>query len=290
MANCPKCQKKLKLWHISQYCPYCGTNIVFNSFEPQFEKDRRIAEMSIANFRVKVEKVKKAFLSGLPQKLKIAACILPLAGLFVPFGSLTVSSALFEKKLTFWALDMVYNAFLGEGYFGQLGWMSGAPVFGGAAAAVRMAMLFFAVAALAAVGILLTELFCFAGNKRTGVTITVFSALGVIGTVASRIFCGKAAGAASSDVLAVKANILFIVPVLFFAFAAAAAVLCIKNPPSYVFKEGDELRVEYLRKYKSGEIELLDIPAPISESAEERAEKEKLIKGAYHMEEAETNG
>ena len=74
MAVCPKCRKKLKIWHVSQYCPYCGTNIVFHSFETNFEKDKRIAEMSLANFRVKLEKAKKAYVSGWPQKLKIAAC------------------------------------------------------------------------------------------------------------------------------------------------------------------------------------------------------------------------
>lgn len=292
MANCPKCGKKLKVWNVSQYCPHCGANIVFGSFESQFEKDRRIAEMSIGNFRVNLEKVKKAFTSGLPQKLKIAACILPLAGLFIPFGSFAVSTALFEKKFTFWALDMFYNAFLGEGSFNSLGMFVGAPVFGEAAAALRNAMLCFGLAAVGAVVILLTELFCFAGNKRSGVSIIAGSAIGAAGVIAAKIFCSAAVKCAEgSGVMTAGSNLLFIVPVLFFAFAAFAAVYAMKNPPVYVFKEGDELRADYYRKYKHGEIALTDIPAPISESAEEKAEREKLIMGAYQMEgEGENNG
>lgn len=287
MADCPKCRKKLKLWHISQYCPYCGANIVFNSFEPQFEKDRRIAEMSIAEFRIKIEKVKKAFLSGTAQKLKIAACVLPAAGLFVPFGSMSISTSLFEKKLTFWVLDMVYNGFLGEGNFAACNSFASAPVFGAALAAVKTAMIFFAVMALAAVGILLSELFCFAGNKRTAASISAFSVIGIIGTVMARVFCGKAAAAAAAagEILTVDTNVMFLVPVLLFAFAAFAAIFCVKNPPVLVFREGDELRAEYRRKLKNGEIELLDIPAPIYESEEDKAEREKLIRGAYHMDE-----
>lgn len=287
MAVCPKCSKKLKVWNISQYCPYCGTNIVFHSFLPQFEKDRRIAEMSIGSFRVKLEKVKKAFLSGTPQKLKIAACILPLAGLFVPLGSFSVNSALYEKKLTFWALDMVYNALMGEGYFGIAGSFAGDPVFGAAASALKLAMLCFVVMALTAVGIFLCELLCFAGNKRTGVAVTVFSAIGVIGTVAAKIACSKVAACSTEGLIAASSNIMFIVPILLFAFAAFAAIWAMKNPPVYEFKEGDEERDAYYKKYKKGEIDLMDIPAPIHESEEERKEKEKLIRGAYQMDEAE---
>lgn len=292
MANCPKCHKKLKVWHVSQYCPYCGANVVFGSFESQFEKDRRIAEMSLGSFRVKLEKVKKAFTSGLPQKLKIAACILPLAGLFIPFGSFAVSTALFEKKFTFWALDMFYNAFIGEGSFNSLGMFVGAPVFGEAAAALRTAMLCFALAAVGAVIILLTELLCFSGNKRSGVTIIIGSVLGAASVIAAKVFCASAVKCAEgSGIMTAGSNFLFVIPVLFFAFAAFSAIYAMKNPPVYTFKEGDELRADYYKKYKHGEIALMDIPAPISESEEEKAAREKMIKGAYQMEgEDENNG
>ena len=289
MAICPKCQKKLRLWHISQYCPYCGTNIVFHSFETNFEKDRRLAEMSLAGFRVKMEKLKKAYLSGWPQKLKIAACVLPLAGLFIPLGGMTVKTGWYEDSVLFWALDLVYNAFMGKGYFGAFGSFSDAPVFGAAVAALRTAMLCCAVAALCAVGILLTELFCFAGNKRTGVVITAFSVLGIGATVAEYVFCGAAVRAApGGDVLSGHLNgPVFVIPVLLFAFAAFAAILCLKKPPVIVVSEGDRLRLDYREKLRKGEIGLLDIPAPIFESEEEKAEKEKLIRGAYHMDDAE---
>lgn len=284
MANCPKCKKKLRVWNVSQYCPYCNTNVVFGSFESQFEKDRRIAEMSIGSFRVFLERVKKAFISGKEQKLKIAACILPLAGLFLPFGSFSVETSLYSKKIMFWAMDLFYNAFLGEGTFSSLGLFASAPVFGAAVAALKTAMVCFAVAAVCAVAILLSELLCFTGNRRSAISICVFSVLGIAGTAASFAFCSSAAKAAAElTVVQAHANALFLIPVAFFAFAAAAAVLGLKHPPVYEFSEGDELRADYYRKYKHGEIALMDIPAPISESEEERAEREKLIKGAYNM-------
>ena len=62
-----------------------------------------------------------------------------------------------------------------------------------------------------------------------------------------------------------------------------AAVLTLQNPPVYNFREGDELRVEYRRKYKKGQIALLEIPAPIYESEEDKAEKRRLISEAYNM-------
>ena len=289
MAICPKCRKKLRVWHVSQYCPYCGTNVVFHSFETNFEKDKRLAEMSLADFRVKLEKAKKAYLSGWPQKLKIAACVLPLAGLFVPMGAVSADTALYSRTLRFWAMDLVYNGFTGENWFGKTAALSGSPVFGGAASALRSAMLCCAVMAVCAVVILLTELFCFAGNKRTGAVIIAFSALGAGAAVAERSFCGAAvkATAATGGALTGSVNPLFLVPVLLFAFAAFAAVLCLKKPPVVSVSEGDALRLSYREKLQKGEIELLEIPSPIYESEEEKAEKEKLIRGAYHMDEAE---
>ena len=289
MAICPKCRKKLRVWHVSQYCPYCGTNVVFHSFETNFEKDKRLAEMSLADFRVKLEKAKKAYLSGWPQKLKISACVLPLAGLFVPMGAVSADTALYSRTLRFWAMDLVYNGFTGENWFGKTAALSGSPVFGDAASALRSAMLCCAVMAVCAVVILLTELFCFAGNKRTGAVIIAFSALGAGAAVAERSFCGAAvkAAAATGGALTGSVNPLFLVPVLLFAFAAFAAVLCLKKPPVVSVSEGDALRLSYREKLQKGEIELLEIPSPIYESEEEKAEKEKLIRGAYHMDEAE---
>ena len=45
---------------------------MFASFEGQFEKDRRIAEMSMANFRYSMVKLKTAYVGGLAQKLRIS--------------------------------------------------------------------------------------------------------------------------------------------------------------------------------------------------------------------------
>ena len=289
MAICPKCQKKLKIWHVSQYCPYCGTNIVFHSFETNFEKDKRVAEMSLANFRVKLEKAKKAYLSGWPQKLKIAACVLPLAGLFLPLGGMNVKMGWYEDSLWFWALDLVYNAFMGKGYFGAFATFGDAAVFGVAVTALRTAMLCCAVAAVCAVVILLTELFCFSGNKRTGAVITAFSLLGIGATVAEYVFCRAAVNAApAGSVFSGYLNgPVFLVPALLFAFAGFAAVLCLKKPPVISVSEGDALRLSYREKLQKGEIDLLEIPSPIYESEADKAEKEKLIRGAYHMDDAE---
>ena len=148
-------------------------------------------------------------------------------------------------------------------------------------------MLCCAVAALCAVGILLTELFCFAGNKRTGAVITGFSLLGIGATAAEYAFCRAAVNAAPAG--SVFSGYLngpaFLAPLLLFAFAAFAAILCLKKPPVIAVSEGDRLRLDYREKLRRGEIDLLDVPAPIYESEEDRLEKEKLIRGAYHMDE-----
>ena len=77
-SSCPKCGTTLKIYQMSPYCKKCGVHLMFASFEGQFEKDRRVAEMSMANFRYSMVKLKTAYNGGKAQKLRIAFAFIPL--------------------------------------------------------------------------------------------------------------------------------------------------------------------------------------------------------------------
>ncbi len=287
MTVCPKCGTRVKVYQMSPYCKSCGVHLMFASFEGQFQKDRRIAEMSMAFFRYTMVKLKSAYVSGKAQKLKIASVFFPLIALFIPFGSFAVNTPIYSSEISFNIMGLFAGPFFLNGLFGKIDSLSVTPVFGEALSSLKLIILIYAVAAVCAVIILLAELICFIGNKKVQVTTIIFSVIGIISTVASGIFASSMSSSASGEALKISVSFIFVISALLFAVPAVSAVFCLKNPPVYKFKEGDELRVEYRRKYKKGEIKLLDIPAPIYESEEDKKERQKLISEAYNMRDEE---
>ncbi len=286
MADCPKCGKHIKVWQMSPYCKSCGVHLMFASFEEQFQKDRRIAEMSMASFRYLLEKLKAAYVSGKAQKLKLASVLFPVIALLIPFGGYAVSTPVYSSEISFNLIGLFVGPFFLNGLFGKIDLLSSSPVFGESLASLKTLMLIYAVAAVSAVIILLVGLFCFIGNKKVQITSIIFSVTGMISTLSCG-FYALSIKTAAEGAFSVSVSFLFAVSALLFAVPLAASVFCLKNPPVYKFREGDELRVEYKRKYKKGEIKLFDIPAPIYESEEDRKERQKLISEAYNMNEEE---
>lgn len=289
MADCPKCGKHIKIYQMSPYCKNCGTHLMFASFEGQFEKDRRIAEMSMANFRYNLVKFKSAYASGKAQKLKIASVFFPLIALLLPMGNLTVTSPLYSSDISFNIIGLFVEPFFLNGLFGKLDAFSLSPVFGDVVSSLKTLMLIYAAAAVCAVLVLLLELICFIGNKKVQILTVIFSAAGIAAIIAAGIFAFslKAAAEVTGSIVTVSISFLFILAAFLFAVPLVSALFCLKNPPVYSFREGDELRVEYRRKYKKGEIKLLDIPTPIYESEEDKTERRKLISEAYNINEDE---
>lgn len=291
MATCPKCGTALKIWQMSPYCKKCGVHIMFASFEGQFEKDRRISEMSMAFFRYNMVKLKTAYVGGLAQKLRIAFALIPLFTVLLPLGSLSIVTPFYNSSVTYNIFDLVVSGIFG-GLFVKLGVFEQGPVFGAVAGALQPLMIAYLAMAFFAALVLLTGVLGFIGNKKTSVLMSVFSVLGMCASVVVKVLAMRvdAAAEAAGSLVNADSNALFLVAVLLFVPPLIASILCLKNPPVRVFREGDELRVDYRRKWKKGEIDLLSIPAPIYESAEDRAEKRKLISEAYQVEEVTENG
>lgn len=290
MAKCPKCDAVLRIYQMSPYCKKCGVHIMFASFEGQFEKDRRISEMSMANFRYNFVKLKSAYIGGLAQKLRIAFAFVPLLSLLLPLGSVQVLTPVYEASFAFHAIDVIAKGILG-GLAGKLGTFAQGPVFGETAAALQTFIIGYMVMAGAAVLVFLFGVLAFIGNKKTSVLMSVFSVIGMVGAVLTKVFGAAVAAAAegTGGLVAANSNLLFLLACVLFALPVAGSVLSLQKPPVRNYREGDELRVEYRRKWKKGQIELMDIPAPIYESEEDRAEKRKLISQAYRTQEEEVD-
>lgn len=285
MADCPKCGKKIPVYQMSSYCKGCGVHLMFASFEGQFQKDRRIAEMSMANFRYNMCKLKSAYISTKAHKFRIFAALVPLIALFIPLGALSINTPVYSSSLSFNVLGLVFEPLLSNGLFGKLDAFSRGPLFGAVAAELKTLILIYLVMTVSAVVILLIELLSFIGNKKVSIITILFSITGIVSAVLTRVLTSGLVTACENAGTVAEAsfNVMFILAALLFAVPLAASVLTLKNPPVYNFREGDELRVEYRRKYKKGKIALMDIPAPIYESEEDKEEKRRLISEAYNM-------
>lgn len=94
MANCPKCGKKLRLYHWRPECPFCGVNMVYyNSNDRMLEETER-AEIEHAHSQPRLDRAKAAFFGSPPAIVRIVLSVLPLGALFLPLVGSSVSRSL----------------------------------------------------------------------------------------------------------------------------------------------------------------------------------------------------
>lgn len=84
MANCPKCNKHLKLTDWKQHCPYCGANIVVYDVQERLMKEADIAEVEYYNFQKKIDRVKASFVGTKLAVARIFTSLLPAGPIFLP--------------------------------------------------------------------------------------------------------------------------------------------------------------------------------------------------------------
>lgn len=275
MKYCPKCNGRIHIYNVSQYCPHCKTNLMYYGFEERFYRDAKLAEMSLANVRVKMQKLKVGLVGGRLQIMRLATMLLPIAALLVPFGSLNVSLPVFSRTYAVSGLG-VYNAF-SDGTFSLLGQLEGAAIVGSDAKALQTA--FFALIATAALAVitLLCTLLSFISYKKMARALCALSLLGIGGGVATAVMAGKLSS--YGTLLTYKGNLLGLVAVVlcFGAVFALNLVVAIKGL-AVEFKPGDLERVEVRRKYLKKEITLDQLSYPIFQTEEERKAREEAIK------------
>ena len=96
MANCPKCDHKLKLTDWRQICPYCGANIILYDQQERLMKEADKAEVEHYHFQKKIDRLKASFAGSKFAVIRIFACLLPIVALLIPFADLTLSPPLGE--------------------------------------------------------------------------------------------------------------------------------------------------------------------------------------------------
>lgn len=86
MAQCPKCGKRLHLYHWRPECPACGVNMIYYKSNDRLLAETEQAEIEHAVFQPRIDRAKAAFFGSPPAVARIVLSVLPLGALFLPLA------------------------------------------------------------------------------------------------------------------------------------------------------------------------------------------------------------
>ena len=86
MAQCPKCGKRLRLYHWRPECPACGVNMIYYKSNDRLLAETEQAEIEHALHQPRIDRAKAAFFGSPPAIARIVLSVLPLGALFLPLA------------------------------------------------------------------------------------------------------------------------------------------------------------------------------------------------------------
>lgn len=290
MAKCPKCEKKLRLSDVSQFCPHCGVNMRFFNFEETFTREAKIAELSQAGLKVKLRNLKYSFSGSKYVTAKLVVMLLPVITLLIPSGSFTIS-ALFKTFGADFGILGIVNIFTG-GVLNYILEMASSEISGTAFVSLIAALLSYVLVALCAVFCLLFSLFGFISIKHMHKITTVFAGAGMVMSVISTIMIFVFASKSEGDIIiSGKGGFGLILTMLMFAVVFYVNLMLWKKGIHPVYDEGVEERVRIYKEVKAGRINIDDLPQPVVETAATRKIDEEIAKEeAVFMESMKNKG
>ncbi len=285
MAKCPKCEHKLKLWNISQFCPKCGVNMRFYGFEEKFYRDAKNAELAHAAFHIKVRHFKGALVGSKLMIARLALSLLPLIVLLLPAGN-------FHFEMPFKSVDFsagllgIINLVMGSDLGFILG-MSGSSLAGAEFAAVTDSLIAYAVVIVFVLGTLLSSLFGFISIKNMQKVVCGFAVGGILASIAAQIIICKSVSSLNESIMITgSAGFGLYLAIVAFAIVFAVNLIIHKKGVPVVYDEGMVERAEIYKKVKAGEINIDDLPQPVVETQETRKIEEEIRKEEENVQKA----
>lgn len=285
LANCPKCDYKLKLTDWKPECPKCGTNVLYYNFEEQFYIDAKGAEIDAAKIRVKWTRVKTAFIGSKLLVARLSLSILPLIATLLSIGSFKIAIPLFEKNVSFSTIGL-FSVFT-DGTFNYLTALKNSVIVGEYAR--HTVNIFFGLSAVVGLAllVLLFQFLCFISIKKMTIVLTTASTLGIIAAVWSMFAVNNFSNAASSEIFTVGNGFGGYVIILSFAVILTLNFIIAKKGVGINYLEGDLYRVEIAKKLKRKEITFDQISQPVYTSG---AKSEEPVKESAVAEGVAENG
>ena len=287
MKTCPKCGKRLRLWHVSQFCPACGVNLRFFGYYETFRREAKAAELSQAAVHVRIKRLKAALVGSRLAVLRLIASLLPAASLLVPAGTFGLKTPLLEGNFALSGLG-VFGFASGVRLKALLDLSSGALV-GAPFAGLRNLLFLWAGIAVFALAVLLCTLLCFVSVKNMQKVICGVSLLGFVYGAFFIVYALTAGKALQTSPFALfRLGVGAAAPLAAFAAVFLVNLLLEKKGINPDYAEGMEERVRIRREVKAGRIRLDDLPQPVVETAETREIEERIAMGRASSETGKT--
>ena len=273
---CPKCGVEIKRFDLAPNCKNCGVHILYYTQEEDLARDAKKCELEFAKMRTFTEKIKLGFVK---EKLALARMIIILIGagcLFLPYAGISAQLPFWSQKITIsgWGAYQMFS----DGILMQLPHILRAEVAKETAVLLLANIVLFAVTVLVLVSVFVTLLLGFLNLRKscrvmTGLSITA-AVLCLAGIVLAILL--KSSVADSTLFSASLGAGYFCMIALLGALIAVNVLLYRKNPQPQI-KEIDLERMEILKKVKSGEVSLDDLPLPVCYSEEEELARTQFI-------------
>lgn len=277
MASCPKCNKKLRITDVSQFCPHCKVNMRFYNFEENFIREAKLSELSQAGLKVKLRNLKYSFTGSIYVKLKLVFCALPMLSLLIPSGNILISFPLVDSGSHFGILGLV-NIITG-GMLSYIFEMCGSQLAGAEFTALRNALICYLVVAVMA---LFSFLFCLLGFisiKNMQKLSAIAAGGGIVSSIASLVMIFNFSSACmESMILQGSFGFGLVVSVVMFALVLFVSVMLWKKGIHPVYDEGVEERVRIYKLVKAGKINIDDLPQPVVVTSATRKIDEEIAK------------
>ena len=273
---CPKCGTNIARFDLAPNCKKCGVHIMYYTQEEDLARDAKKCELEFAKMRTFTEKIKLGFVK---ERLALARMIIILVGagcLFIPFTSFNVQLPFWSQGITVsgWGAYQMFS----DGILPQIMNILNADIAMNTTVLLIASLIVFVAEVLFLLGIFGTLLLGFLNLQKSCRVMCGFSfaagALCVTGIILTVLLKNAAAEKAMFTV-SLGAG-YFVMLALLGALIAVNILLYRKNPQPQV-KEIDLERIEILKKVKSGEISLDDLPLPVCYSKEEELARTQFI-------------
>ncbi len=265
MAKCPKCEKKLRIFDVSQFCPNCGVNMRFYNFEENFIREAKLAELSQAGLKVFLRNIKYSFSGSKLITAKLIVMLLPLLSLLIPSGNIIISAPFVDFNAHFGILGIV-NIVTG-GALNYLLQMGSSEIVGAAFSSLTVALLCYVATALFAVFCFLFSMLGFLSIKKMQKVTAVFAGLGFVMSAVSMAMIAVFASKAEGNIL-ISGSFGFglILTLVMFAAVFYVNLMLWKKGIHPVYDEGVEERVRIYKEVKAGRINIDDLSQPVVET------------------------
>lgn len=273
---CPKCGEPIKRFDLSQNCHKCGANILYYTQEKDLSRDAKRSELEFAKARYVVGRIKTTYIGSAVAILRLIFGPLTVAALAIPFMKLTINLPLVSKDIATGAVG-IYQM-ISSGIYTQLLNLFNVGVDGAVAVATLAHMVCLVLVVLMELAMFVTYLLASLNIRKSAKVLMIFtglSALFDIGTIVTAFIAkADAAGSEALNVTIYPGG--FVLLALLIVFFIADFLLYRMNPRQEI-PEVDQKRIELLKEYKAGTLDLDSLPLPVFETEEEEEKRKNLF-------------